>query len=171
MIKPLTTENLQSKFGKIDFEIIESTEESRCITLSNGGSTLVLAVSYFFQVPENLASLRKKIILGSLIGETLKRSTIDFDKCEIHKYILKLPEKIKQAFLSKPDYCLGNLYDILIMQNNIKIPFCRIFEIYDPVVNLAIVDNTRIFRDTPISQIRNMDKLIKKYNLNTATLL
>ena len=132
--KNLHTHTLEKLFGPISIQIKKQNESIRIVELKDKNNICrTLAIVRFFDVHgETLKQAHDIILSGELLGKTLSRFKIDFDKKYSGSLQMTLPEWLRKDFKSTSDLGMAFFSNIWVKDESFKsgkFVFAEIIEI------------------------------------------
>ena len=98
--KNLHTAFLENQFGPISIGILKQENKLRMVNLydQHSVSRTVAIVQFHETDKEVVRSAHQKILNGDPLGNTLSISDIDFDKIQLQKFMVRLPDWLIEDF-------------------------------------------------------------------------
>jgi len=132
--KNLHTHTLEKLFGPISIHIKKQNETVRIVELKDGENYCrTLAIVRFIDVHgKTLTEAYKTILGGELLGKTLLKFDIDFDKRYTGSLDIKLPDWLKKDFRSSHDIGIAFFSNIWVKDESVEIAkfvFAEVVEI------------------------------------------
>jgi hypothetical protein len=115
-IKNLHTSTLEKLYGPISCEIIRQDDEIRIVHLRDKKdiSRTVGVVRFYNTDHKPINTVHKTILAGGLLGKTLQQSKIGYNKEIIGAVPVKLPDWIKNDFITDEEHSIALISTIKV---------------------------------------------------------
>lgn len=132
----LHTDNLETKYGSVHCVILLLKFPLRIVNICDSQEiTRTHAITLFnpkIRRSKDLREFIQKIDKGELLGLTLRSMGYSLDKRTKALGSTLIPEKIRQIFLSRPEYAVVNIYELWIKKDTVITLLGTVCELMDP---------------------------------------
>ena len=118
----LHTSTLEKLYGPVECEIIRQDDKIRIVHLKDKkGVSRTVGVVKFFNTDHNpIKSVHQTIQEGGLLGKTLQKSKIDYKKEIIGAVPVRLPDWIKNDFITDEEHSMALISKIKVRDSSGK---------------------------------------------------
>lgn len=131
----LHTTTLEKLYGPVECEIIRQDDKIRIVHLKDkkGVSRTVGVVKFYNTDHHPIKSVHKTIQAGGLLGKTLQQSKIDYKKEIIGAVPVRLPDWIKNDFITDEEHSMALISKIKVPDSSGKpLLYTVIIEVLPP---------------------------------------
>jgi hypothetical protein len=156
LTKKLHTDVLEEKYGTIHSEVLRHNNEVREVHMldkDNISRTYAITFFTFDRNNEEIIKIDKEIKDGGLIGKTFREHGYEVRKNVISVFITELPDSLKQKMKTEEKKAKVRLSEFYAKKEG-ENPFIYgvVSEIYSPDFRPALVNETDISQDNPITE-------------------
>jgi hypothetical protein len=147
MEETLLSEELEKSFGKIRARILRQTEQWReCYLVDKNNKAHAFAITHFCQMSyDSKMSLAVNAIRnGSLIGQTLRESRIDFSKHRISRLLFRSPRWMERLHNAASGELAGTISSIFVTSNRDLCHFVDVLEFREPDFEFIVSSDTSL---------------------------
>jgi len=138
----LHTSTLEKLYGPVECEIIRQDDNIRIVHLKDkkGASRTVAVVRFYNTDHKRIEAVHKSILEGGLLGKTLQKFKIDYKKENFGALPVKLPDWIKNDFLTDEDHSIALISNIQIeISSGEQFLYTKIIEVLPPELSYGHV--------------------------------
>lgn len=131
----LHTSTLEKLYGPVECEIIRQDDKIRVVHLKDkkGISRTVGVVRFYNTDHKPIEAVHRSILAGGLLGKTLQKFKIDYKKEIIGALPVRLPDWIKNDFLTDEEHSIALISNIKIeISSGEQLLYTKIVEILPP---------------------------------------
>jgi len=133
--KTLHTSALEKLYGPIECEIIRQDDKIRVVHLKDkkGVSRTVGVVRFYNTDHKHIKAVHRLILAGGLLGKTLQQAKIHFKKEIIGTLPVRLPDWIKNDFMTDEEHSIALISIIKIkISSSEQLLYTKIIEVLPP---------------------------------------